>query len=398
MKHYLQFKDLRAEEYAYLFERAASSRRASRPTRSTSPLADRTLAMIFEKASTRTRVSFEAGMYQMGGSVVHLTTGDSQLGRAEPIEDSAKVISRMVDLVMIRTYEQDKIERFAAHSRVPVINGLTNEFHPCQILADIFTYIEHRGSIQGKVVAWVGDGNNMANTWLQAAELLGFTVHVSTPSGYEVDQAVAGIRSADSYKVFKDPMDACRGADLVTTDVWTSMGYEAENEARKKAFADWCVDAEMMAVAKPDALFMHCLPAHRGEEVDGRRDRRPAVGGVGRGREPHARAEGADGVPAAGPRAAGPAGRVPTTTPRTWGPAWGTCARCAPPCPAHCKTPRPWNWRSGTTTPSTGPGAHTTKSAAPTGPCAFCAVSPCPKPWWRKCTSTSWTHATSPAR
>jgi ornithine carbamoyltransferase len=199
--------------------------------------------------------------------VVHLTTGDSQLGRAEPIEDSAKVISRMVDLVMIRTYGQDKIERFAAHSRVPVINGLTNEFHPCQILADIFTFIEHRGDIRGKVVAWVGDGNNMANTWLQAAEILGFTVHISTPSGYEVDQAVAGLRSADSYKVFKDPQDACRGADLVTTDVWTSMGYEAENEARRKAFADWCVDEGMMKVARPDALFMHCLPAHRGEEV-----------------------------------------------------------------------------------------------------------------------------------
>jgi ornithine carbamoyltransferase len=223
--------------------------------------------MIFEKASTRTRVSFEAGMYQLGGSVVHLTTGDSQLGRAEPIEDSAKVISRMVDLVMIRTYEQTKIERFAAHSRVPVINGLTNEFHPCQILADLFTFIEHRGSIAGKVVAWVGDGNNMANTWLQAAELLGFTVHLSTPSGYEVDQAVAGIRSGESYKVFRDPMQACQGADLVTTDVWTSMGYEAENEARKKAFADWCVTPAMMAVAKNDALFMHCLPAHRGEEV-----------------------------------------------------------------------------------------------------------------------------------
>jgi ornithine carbamoyltransferase len=170
--------------------------------------------------------------------------------------------------VMIRTFGQDKIERFAAHSRVPVINGLTNEFHPCQILADIFTFIEHRGSIKGRVVAWVGDGNNMANTWLQAAELLGFQVHLSTPTGYEVDQAVAGIRSSDSYKVFADPMEACRGADLVTTDVWTSMGFEAENEERRKAFADWCVDAEMMRVAKPDALFMHCLPAHRGEEVE----------------------------------------------------------------------------------------------------------------------------------
>ncbi len=268
LRHYLQFSDFTAEEYTYLFERAALIKRKFKNYEKHHPLVDRTLAMIFEKASTRTRVSFEAGMYQLGGSVVHLTTGDSQLGRAEPIEDSAKVISRMVDLVMIRTFEQTKIERFAAHSRVPVINGLTNEFHPCQIMAVIFTFIEHRGSIRGKTVAWVGDGNNMANTWLQAAELLGFTVHVSTPRGYEVDQDVAGIRSGDSYKIFSDPLQACAGADLVTTDVWTSMGFEAENEARKKAFADWCVDTEMMRAAKPDALFMHCLPAHRGEEVE----------------------------------------------------------------------------------------------------------------------------------
>ena len=268
IKHYLQFTDLNRDEYAYLFERAALIKRKFKAYEKHHTLADRTMAMIFEKASTRTRVSFEAGMYQLGGSVVHLTTGDSQLGRAEPIEDSARVISRMVDLVMIRTFGQDKIERFASHSRVPVINGLTNEFHPCQILADIFTFIEHRGSIAGKTVAWVGDGNNMANTWLQAAELLDFKVHVSTPGGYEVDQAVAGLRSADSYKVFANPMDACRDADLVTTDVWTSMGYEAENEARKAAFADWCVDTEMMRAARPDALFMHCLPAHRGEEVE----------------------------------------------------------------------------------------------------------------------------------
>ena len=267
LRHYLQFSDLSAADYHYLFERAALIKKKFKAYERHQPLIDRTLAMIFEKASTRTRVSFEAGMYQMGGSVVHLTTTDSQLGRSEPIDDSAKVISRMVDLVMIRTYEQTKIERFAEHSRVPVINGLTNEFHPCQILADIFTYIEHRGSIKGKTVAWVGDGNNMANTWLQASEILDFKVHVSTPGGYEVDQSIAGLRSAESYQVFNDPMQACAGADLVTTDVWTSMGYEAENEARKVAFTDWCVDSEMMSAAKPDALFMHCLPAHRGEEV-----------------------------------------------------------------------------------------------------------------------------------
>ena len=267
-RHYLQFSDLSADDYAYLFARAALIKKKFKAYERHQPLIDRTLVMIFEKASTRTRVSFEAGMYQLGGTVVNLTTEGSQLGRAEPIEDSAKVISRMVDLVMIRTFEQTKINRFAEHSRVPVINGLTNEFHPCQILADIFTYIEHRGSIQGKTVAWVGDGNNMANTWLQASEILGFKVHLSTPGGYEVDQSIAGIRSTESYLVFKDPMQACAGADLVTTDVWTSMGFEAENEARKKAFADWCVDSEMMRAARPDALFMHCLPAHRGEEVE----------------------------------------------------------------------------------------------------------------------------------
>jgi len=270
MKHYHQFSDFTADEYAYLFARTATIKRKFKSYEKYHPLVDRTLAMIFEKASTRTRVSFEAGMGQLGGTVVNLTSTDSQLGRSESIEDTARVISRMTDIVMIRTFGQERIERFAAHSRVPVINGLTNEFHPCQIMADLFTYIEHRGALAGKVVTWVGDGNNMANTWLQAADLLGFTVHVSTPSGYEVDEKLAfGGRQprAGCYKIFQDPTQACQGANLVTTDVWTSMGYEAENEARRKAFADWCVDEKMMAVARPDALFMHCLLAHRGEEV-----------------------------------------------------------------------------------------------------------------------------------
>ena len=270
MRHYLQFSDLGADEYAYLLERAAFIKAKFKAFEKYQPFADpdRTLAMIFEKASTRTRVSFEAGMYQMGGSVVHLTTGDSQLGRSEPIEDTARVISRMVDMVMIRTFEQSKIERFAQYSRVPVINGLTNEYHPCQVLADIFTYQEYRGSIRGKVVAWVGDGNNMANTWLQAAQLLDFTVHVSTPGGYGIDRSIEGVETDGIHvKFFKDPHEACKDADLVTTDVWTSMGYEAENEVRRAAFANWCVDAGMMEKARPDALFMHCLPAHRGEEV-----------------------------------------------------------------------------------------------------------------------------------
>ncbi len=267
MKHFLQFKDLRAEEYAYLFERTRTIKTRFKNYERYQPLVDRTLAMIFEKASTRTRVSFEAGMYQMGGSVVHLTTGDSHMGRAEPIEDSARVISRMVDLVLIRTYEHTKIEAFAAHSRVPVINGLTNEYHPCQILADIFTFIEQRGDIAGKVVAWVGDGNNMANTWLQAADVLGFTLHISTPGGYELDPRLGSVANPACVKTFKSPFAACEGAHLVTTDVWTSMGFEAENATRQQAFADWCVDTQMMSLAKKDALFMHCLPAHRGEEV-----------------------------------------------------------------------------------------------------------------------------------
>lgn len=268
MKHYLQFSDLNADEYAWILERARIIKAKFKSYEAYQPLSDRTLALIFEKASTRTRVSFEAGMYQLGGSVVHLTTGDSQLGRSEPIEDSARVISRMTDIVMIRTYEQSKIEKFAAFSRVPVINGLTNEYHPCQILADIFTFMEHRGAITGKTVAWVGDGNNMANTWLQAADILDFKVHVSTPSGYEVDQVLAGVKNQQCFATFKDPTHACAGADLVTTDVWTSMGYEAENETRRAAFASWRVSQSMMAVAQPEALFMHCLPAHRGEEVD----------------------------------------------------------------------------------------------------------------------------------
>jgi ornithine carbamoyltransferase len=267
VKHFLQFKDFSSDELAYIFARARVIKDRFKRYEPYHPLADRTLAMIFEKSSTRTRLSFEAGMHQLGGSAIYLNTRDTQLGRGEPVEDAAKVISRMVDIVMIRTFEQDIIERFATHSRVPVINGLTNEYHPCQILADIYTYIDHRGDIRGKTVAWIGDSNNMCNTWLQAAEILDFNIHVSTPPGYEVEPERAGLFGTDHFESFADPMAACREADLVTTDVWTSMGFEAENEARQKAFADWMVDADMMAIAKPDALFMHCLPAHRGEEV-----------------------------------------------------------------------------------------------------------------------------------
>src|SRR5512143_479226 len=267
IKHFLQMKDLTRDEFEHIFARTRIIKQRFKAYQPYHPLSDRTLVMIFEKNSTRTRLSFEAGMQQLGGSAIYLNTRDTQLGRGEPVEDAAQVISRMSDIVMIRTFEQEIIERFAAHSRVPVINGLTNEYHPCQILADIHTFIEHRGAISGKTVAWIGDSNNVCNTWLQAAEVLDFNVHVSTPPGYEVEPERAGLYGTAHYEEFPDPMEAVKGADLITTDVWTSMGFEAENEARRKAFCDWQVDAEMMKAAKRDALFMHCLPAHRGEEV-----------------------------------------------------------------------------------------------------------------------------------
>jgi ornithine carbamoyltransferase len=266
-KHFLELRDFSRDELDHLFARTRWIKDRFKRYETYQPLRDRTLAMVFEKASTRTRVSFEAGVNQLGGIAINLNRHDTQLARGEPIEDVARVISRMVDVVMIRTFEQSVLERFAAHSRVPVINGLTNQFHPCQILADVYTYVEHRGSIAGRTVAWVGDGNNVCATWLQAADILDFRVHVATPKGYAVDVRAAGLKDASRLAVFADPMDACHGADLVTTDVWTSMGFEAESEERMRAFAGFEVDAAMMAQAKPDALFMHCLPAHRGEEV-----------------------------------------------------------------------------------------------------------------------------------
>jgi ornithine carbamoyltransferase len=267
-RHFLQLRDFTPEEFAYLFARTKWIKDRFKRYELYQPLRDRTLAMVFEKASTRTRVSFEAGMNQLGGIAINLNRSDTQLSRGEPIEDVARVISRMVDVVMIRTFEQSIIERFAAHSRVPVINGLTNEYHPCQILADIYTFVEHRGNIRDRTVAWIGDSNNVCYSWLQAAALLGFRVHVSTPPGYELDMARVDADARSRCATFGDPKDACRGADLVTTDVWTSMGFEAENDTRRRDFARWKVDSEMMRLARPDALFMHCLPAHRGEEVD----------------------------------------------------------------------------------------------------------------------------------
>lgn len=267
LRHYLQFADLTTQEYGYILTRSKILKDKFKAYETWHPLHDRTLAMIFEKHSTRTRLSFEAGMFQLGGHAVYLNTRDTQLGRGEPVEDAAQVISRMTDIIMIRTFGQDILERFAANSRVPVINGLTNEFHPCQVLADIFTFYELRGAITGKTVTWVGDANNMAYTWLQAAKILGFQLHFSGPAAYALDMQRVSAEEAKHLRVFADPLEACKGAHLVTTDVWTSMGFETENQARLAAFGPWIVDENKMALAQADALFMHCLPAHRGEEV-----------------------------------------------------------------------------------------------------------------------------------
>ncbi len=264
MKHFLRFEDLSREEFEHLFDRTRLIKYRFKNYIPYQPLVDRMLAMVFEKSSTRTRVSFEAGIHQLGGSSIVLNTAESQLGRGEPIEDVARIITRMVDIVMIRTFDQAIIERFAANSRVPVINGLTNQYHPCQILADLYTYIEHRGSIVGKTVAWIGDANNMCATWAEAARIFAFKLNVASPEGYRF---TPGEKEAPHVELFNDPMQAAAGADLITTDVWTSMGYEAENAARLKAFAGFMVTEAMMKAAAKDALFMHCLPAHRGEEV-----------------------------------------------------------------------------------------------------------------------------------
>jgi len=268
VKHFLQLRDFSRAEFDYLLSRTRVLKSRQRSGTLYQPLRGKTLAMIFEKNSTRTRVSFEAGMAQLGGTALFLSSRDTQLGRGERIEDVAEVISRMVDAVMIRTFEHDIVQRFASRSRVPVINGLTDRYHPCQVLADIFTFIEQRGPIRGKTVAWVGDPNNVCNTWLQAARIFDFTFQVSSPAGYELkadpDESEYSLR----LKRFEHPLEAVRGVDLVTTDVWTSMGFENEAEERRKKFAAYQVGQSMMRLAKPDALFMHCLPAHRGEEVE----------------------------------------------------------------------------------------------------------------------------------
>lgn len=265
-RHFLTLLDLTADEARALLQRAITLKRMRAEGVDYRPLRQRTLAMVFEKSSTRTRVSFEAGMVQFGGHALFLSPRDTQLGRGEPIEDSARVLSRMVDAVMIRTFDHDKVERFAAHSRVPVINGLTDRFHPCQLLADMQTYLEHRGDIAGRTVAFVGDGNNMCHSYMNAARLFDFELRVACPADFEPDAdliAAAGERCT----LLRDPREAAAGADLVVTDVWASMGQESEQDDRAAAFARYCVDADVMAAAQPDAIFMHCLPAHRGEEV-----------------------------------------------------------------------------------------------------------------------------------
>lgn len=266
MRHFLTLLDLSPEELNWLIERAIELKQMHKRGEVYEPLKNRVLGMIFEKSSTRTRVSFEAGMAQLGGHAIFLSPRDTQLGRGEPVEDSARVLSRMVDVVMIRTFEHEIVERFSAFSQVPVINALTNDFHPCQLLADIQTYVEHRGSIQGKTVAWVGDGNNMCQSYINAAQQFDFSLRIATPEGYEPSQFLVE-EAGGRVSLFRNPEDAVKGADLVATDVWASMGQEDEQAERLRIFRPYQVSRALLDKAAPDVLFMHCLPAHRGEEV-----------------------------------------------------------------------------------------------------------------------------------
>ncbi|HLA75367.1 MAG TPA: ornithine carbamoyltransferase [Gammaproteobacteria bacterium] len=265
-RHFLTLADLSQAELHAVIQRAIKLKAMQRAGKLHEPLKNKVLAMVFEKSSTRTRVSFESAMIQFGGGAIFLAPQDAQLGRGEPVEDTARVLSRMVDVIVVRTFEHEKIERFANHSQVPVINALTDKYHPCQLLADIQTYIEQRGSIEGKTVAWVGDGNNMCNSYIEAARLFNFYLHMAVPLGYDPDFGLIKA-SAGHAVLMRDPQEAVSDADLVVTDVWASMGQENEREGRARDFADYQVTARLMAQAKPDALFMHCLPAHRGEEV-----------------------------------------------------------------------------------------------------------------------------------
>ncbi len=266
VRHFLRLEDFAPEELEALIARAIELKRLHREGKAPRPLAGRVLAMLFEKSSTRTRVSFEAGMAQLGGHAIFLSPRDTQLGRGEPVADTARVLGRMADAIMARTHAHATLETLAAHAGVPVINGLSDRFHPCQLLADVQTYVEHRGSIAGRTVAWIGDGNNMCNSYIEAARQFGFTLRIACPEGYEPEAALLEA-NADRVHLVRDPAEAAEGADLVVTDVWASMGQEDEQERRRRDFAVYQVTPEVMARARPDALFMHCLPAHRGEEV-----------------------------------------------------------------------------------------------------------------------------------
>ncbi len=266
-RDFLQIPDLSAAELEALFRLAESMREGSY---SAKPLAGKSLAMIFMKSSTRTRVSFEAGTWQLGGHALFLSPRDVQLGRGEPVSDTARVLSRYVDGIMIRNYAHADAEELARFSSVPVINGLTDLVHPCQVLADILTVRQHLGGIDGKRVAWIGDGNNMANSWINAAFVLGFQLVLACPEGYDPDSAILDrARANGNVQIVRDPAEAADGAHVVNTDVWASMGQEEEQEARERAFRGFIVDEKLMSRAAPDSIFLHCLPAHRGEEVSG---------------------------------------------------------------------------------------------------------------------------------
>jgi ornithine carbamoyltransferase len=269
-RHFLKLSDYSKAELDAFLELARDLKNRQKQGIEHPLLKGKTLAMLFEKSSTRTRVSFEVGIFQLGGHGLFISNKDSQMGRGEPIQDTARVMARYCDGVMIRTFGQEIVEEFARHSTVPVINGLTDKFHPCQIMADLQTVIEHKGSYAGLQFAWVGDGNNMANTWIEAAAIFGFDLALACPQGYEPDRQVwewAQARATGKIVITEDPEEAVDGADVVNTDVWASMGQELEQLEREKAFVGYCVDEKLMAQAKADAIVLHCLPAHRGEEI-----------------------------------------------------------------------------------------------------------------------------------
>ncbi|MEM7018332.1 MAG: ornithine carbamoyltransferase [Pseudomonadota bacterium] len=266
LRHFLSLLDLNISELNHVIQRGIELKAMQHERMSNESLKNRVLVMVFEKSSTRTRVSFEAAMLQCGGGSIFLSPQDSHLGRGEPVEDTARVLSRMADAVVIRCHSHDMLEKFAEFSDVPVINALSDLYHPCQLLADIQTWVEHRGSIKGRTVAWIGDGNNMCNSYINAARQFDFKLNIATPKDYAPNEAMINM-AGDCVTVTTSPADAINGADLVVTDVWASMGHEQEQEKRKLAFASYQVDTTLMSLASPDALFMHCLPAHRGEEV-----------------------------------------------------------------------------------------------------------------------------------